>query len=402
MKTPIGLITLCCFVFLSLSTSAQIDVGKKLKKVEKKVEKEVDKTIDKGLDEAEKTVKEGVSKDKEKKTAKDEKRKPEVSNQKTAKDTSVTKSSGQKLKAWSKYDFVSGDKIIFEDNLVGEQNGEFPSKWDLVKGNAENAVFGGENVVSFVQTNTEIRPLMKTANYLPELFTIEFDVYFYNKYNEAYTLRLKNVKSIDIRTHRVSMGSYSGSPEVPPQEPGWHHIALSFDKRAMKVYFDQDRLLNIPNLKDKPTEFSISALSHGAKAGDPALLRNIRIAEGGVKLYARFLTEGKIVTRGILFESGKAVIKPESMGVINEIVALMKDHPEVNFRIEGHTDSDGDDAFNQKLSDERAEAVKTEFVKLGINSSRMQTKGWGESKPVDGNATPEGKANNRRVEFVKM
>ncbi|MEK9137802.1 MAG: OmpA family protein, partial [Bacteroidota bacterium] len=264
------------------------------------------------------------------------------------------------------------------------------------------ALFGGENVVSFVQTNTEIRPLMKTANYLPELFTIEFDVYFYNKYNEAYTLRLKSVKSIDIRTHRVSMGNYSGSPEVPPKEPGWHHIALSFNKRALKVYFDQDRLLNIPNLKEKPTEFSVSALSHGAKAGDPALLRNIRIAEGGVKLYDRFLTEGKIVTRGILFESGKAVIKPESMGVINEIVALMKDHPEVNFRIEGHTDSDGDDAFNQKLSDERAGAVKTEFVKLGIDALRLQTKGWGESKPVDGNATPEGKANNRRVEFVKM
>ncbi|MCH7772081.1 MAG: OmpA family protein [Bacteroidetes bacterium] len=80
----------------------------------------------------------------------------------------------------------------------------------------------------------------------------------------------------------------------------------------------------------------------------------------------------------------------------------MIEHPDLNFRIEGHTDSDGDESFNQKLSEDRAAAVKVMLVKLGIDGSRLESKGWGESKPVSDNSTPEGKANNRRVEFVKI
>jgi len=338
MKASIFLLAIFCFVLLSLNTNALIDRGETIPKTsEKKIEKEADKTIDRGQGE------------------------------------------NEERKVWSKYDFVPGDKIIVQDDLVGEQIGEFPSKWNLSNGNAEIAMLGDTKVISFVQNKTEITPLIKNEDYLPEIFTIEFDVYFYKKYNEAYFLKLKN-----------------------SAKTGWHHIALSFNKRALKVYFDQTRVLNIPNIEKKPTSFSISALSHGASRGDPALIKDSRIAEGGVKLYDRLVTEGKIVTRGILFDSGKSTIKPESMGVINEIVKLMKDHPEINFSIEGHTDSDGEEAFNQKLSEQRAEAVKVRLINLGIDESRLQTKGWGESKAVDDNSTPEGKANNRRVEFIKI
>jgi len=89
------------------------------------------------------------------------------------------------------------------------------------------------------------------------------------------------------------------------------------------------------------------------------------------------------------------------MGVINEIAALMKQHPEIKFSVEGHTDTDGDDAFNQTLSEQRAETVVNTLKEMGIDTGRLVSKGWGESKPVDSNSTPEGKANNRRVEFVK-
>ena len=90
------------------------------------------------------------------------------------------------------------------------------------------------------------------------------------------------------------------------------------------------------------------------------------------------------------------------MGVINEIATLMKEHPEVNFSVEGHTDSDGDDDLNQVLSQQRAETVVRTLKEMGVDGSRMTSKGWGESKPMDTNATAEGKANNRRVEFVKI
>jgi outer membrane protein OmpA-like peptidoglycan-associated protein len=97
----------------------------------------------------------------------------------------------------------------------------------------------------------------------------------------------------------------------------------------------------------------------------------------------------------------KATIKPESMGVINSIVQLMKDHPEIKLSVEGHTDSDGDDASNQILSEKRAQAVVAELTKMGVAAVRLTSKGWGETKPVGPNNTAEGKAANRRVEFVK-
>ena len=369
------LITVCF-----LSTSAHAQLGDILKKgVEKKAEKEVEKALDEALSEDEEEAQEDTSSTEGEKKAQE-----------------------QKLKVWSKYDFVPGDEIIFEDDLAAEQNGEFPSKWDLVKGNAENALLGDEKVISFAQNQTEISPLMTAEEYLPEIFTIEFDVYFYNKYNEAYMLNLKGIDKITIRRNKVSMGQFEGNPGEGSEATGWHHIALSFNKRALKVYYDQTRVLNVPNVKTKPTAFSISALSHGARSGDPALIRSIWIAEGGVNLYDRLQTEKEIVTRGIHFDIGKAIIRPESMGVINEIVKLMKDHPEIKFSIEGHTDSDGEEAYNQDLSERRAAAVATTFVGMGIDGARLQTKGWGESKPLNDNATPEEKANNRRVVFVKI
>ena len=114
------------------------------------------------------------------------------------------------------------------------------------------------------------------------------------------------------------------------------------------------------------------------------------------------MQDGKIVASGIRFDVNKATIKPESMGVINEIAKLMKDHPEISFSVEGHTDSDGEEAFNQDLSERRAKAVADQLAKMGINNSRMTSRGWGESKPAGPNNTSEGKAANRRVEFVKI
>ena len=80
----------------------------------------------------------------------------------------------------------------------------------------------------------------------------------------------------------------------------------------------------------------------------------------------------------------------------------MTDHPELKFSIEGHTDSDGDNELNQQLSKDRAQAVLKQLVSMGIENTRLTSKGFGETLPIDSNDTPEGKANNRRVEFVKM
>ena len=90
------------------------------------------------------------------------------------------------------------------------------------------------------------------------------------------------------------------------------------------------------------------------------------------------------------------------MGVINYVFSMMNDNPGLNFYVEGHTDSDGDDSLNLKLSEDRAKAVADLLISMGISQNRLKTAGWGESKPTSDNSTPEGKANNRRVEFIKF
>jgi OmpA-OmpF porin, OOP family len=135
----------------------------------------------------------------------------------------------------------------------------------------------------------------------------------------------------------------------------------------------------------------------------PIIFTNVRVAEGGgMNMLQKLTTDGRLVIHGIRFDYNKATIKPESMGVLNEIAKLIKDNASVKFEIQGHTDSDGDDAYNMKLSQARAEAVKAVLVDMGIDASNLTPKGFGKSKPLSDNSTPEGKAINRRVEFVKL
>jgi outer membrane protein OmpA-like peptidoglycan-associated protein len=103
----------------------------------------------------------------------------------------------------------------------------------------------------------------------------------------------------------------------------------------------------------------------------------------------------------ILFDSAKSSFQKQTYPVLVAITAILKEYPNSNFSLEGHTDSDGKDASNQTLSEERASAVKSYLVENGISAARLTSKGFGESAPVDSNKTAAGKANNRRVE-VKL
>jgi OmpA-OmpF porin, OOP family len=102
----------------------------------------------------------------------------------------------------------------------------------------------------------------------------------------------------------------------------------------------------------------------------------------------------------VFFESGKAIIKPESFKLLDEIALVLLDHPEiVMVRIEGHTDSKGADADNLKLSQARAESVRTYFSDKGVELSRMSAVGFGETRPIDPGTTAVALEKNRRVEF---
>lgn len=428
MKT-IKLILACTF-FLGFTVNTNAQFIEKLAKkthnkvereAEKRTEKRVNKGIDKVFDKAEECIDDTVKvNDKNSKTTSCKKGQ---TNEIADKETTGNHQQPQSVLTWAKYDFVPGTEIIFEDNQQGEQNGEFPCKWDLVSGVIENATLDGENVIYFRETGNfpnGITPLLKnpSADYLPEEFTIEFDAYFekgkYNDYHVFfYDAKNKSQKRIKDGFVRFYVNSakygYTGTEKQlestkfgnkDTENSHWRHIAISFNKRAMKVYFDDTRLLNIPNITDNLTGITLS-VNHASQDNNQ-FIKNIRIAKGAVPLYDKVLTDGKFVTTGIKFDVNKATLKPESMGTINYVVKMMQDNPDWRFSIEGHTDSDGADSANQTLSEKRAEAVRVQLIKSGIAADRLTSKGWGESNPATDNDTPEGKAQNRRVEFIKL
>ena len=113
-------------------------------------------------------------------------------------------------------------------------------------------------------------------------------------------------------------------------------------------------------------------------------------------------SKGFIDIYGINFDINKAIVKAESYPIIEQITTYLKDHPQMKVVIEGHTDNTGSDELNMKLSEKRAASIKAELVKRGIDTSRMETKGYGASKPVADNKTAAGRTQNRRVTIKKQ
>ncbi len=412
------------------SQKVKVDVKEKvIEATDDRANRKTDEVIDAGFDKIEEGIG-NIFKKKEKKTRDDpsgqEAEKEESGNAGTAsgKNRSEAKGSNQSqltLK-WNKYDFVPGEKIIFEDNQEGEENGEFPSRWDLAGGGSvENASFGDQNVIYFKEAESCIIPFFKepAKDNLPDLFTVEFDCWFEpDEYCQYYVdfwdhkNQSESIIDIDpliINANHAGIndageGFYPGFEEKGEITNGyWRHVAISFNTRALKVYLDDARVVNIPNLGINPEGITIccDGMNTVGSRGVNRFVKNVRVAEGAVKLYDKLMQDGRIITNGIRFDVNKATIKPESMGVINSIYSLLNDHPEISLSVEGHTDSDGDDDSNQSLSERRAQAVADQLVKMGIDGSRLKSVGWGEIMPIGPNITPEGKAANRRVEFVK-
>jgi OOP family OmpA-OmpF porin len=313
---------------------------------------------------------------------------------------------------WAKFDFVPGDRVIFEDDLVGEENGEFPSRWDLVSGNVEVAEFGGENVIMFRDGAPSIVPYFQETkeDYLPDVFTVEFDLYCSSSDFVLYLYDRKNQESgsptgyTDLEISYYHMDFATSNSDYPNKENlaerRWMHVSVAYTNGKLKAYMDDTRLINIPRIDFDPK--GITLYTYHANQDRLFYVKNVRIAEGGVKYYDRVMEDGKIVATGIRFDTGKSTLKPESMGVINEIYDLMVKYPELKFSVEGHTDNVGDDASNMTLSADRAESVMNTLIDMGIAGDRLSSRGLGETMPMDDNNNPEGRANNRRVEFVKI
>jgi OOP family OmpA-OmpF porin len=174
-------------------------------------------------------------------------------------------------------------------------------------------------------------------------------------------------------------------------------------KSSIKCYIDEERVANVPKVENfNPVGFQLRQRPY-KDPENPTLFRGFRFAEGGKSMREQLDETGKIITHGILFDVNSAKIKGESYKTLKDIGQLLTDDAALRLSIEGHTDSDGSDEHNATLSQNRANSVRDYLIStFKVDSGRLEAKGWGESKPIDTNDSPEGKANNRRVELVKL
>lgn len=423
----LGRILTILLLMLAFSVSADAqgfikNLGKKaVEKVKQKIENKVERETDEAMDD----VLDGKKSDKKSsKQAKD----ADFEEANTDNDPQTSTSS----------DFKRGEVILFQDDITAETVGEFPSKWDLLDGNAEVKSLGGVKAIE-VTNNGVITPLIKEEGaYLPEEFTIEYEFYYWTGGKEniglndmKLTLASNTDRSrwagyygegvafclthgvYDTSDHKYAYNNGNGTDTKDTGfeynfKRGWNQVAISFNKRALKVYFNGKRVINLPRVL-QPTWMSFQV---PFEYENLTFIRNVVIAKGAVALYDRneqsmtvvekaIAETGKFVTNNILFDTGKATLKQESMIEIMKVADYMKKNPTARFEVQGHTDNQGSDKINDPLSQQRAEAIVKALEGLGVDGFNLKAVGKGSHEPVADNATEAGRAQNRRVEFIK-
>ena len=307
------------------------------------------------------------------------------------------------------YDFEPGERRVLTVDYSEDNLGDFPRRFDLVSGSWEIIDWEGDRYLRAVSGGSLAIVLPET---LPEKFTLETAVSVQHG-NASFAIApgpsSYRGSAVSVRFTQAGVTNVQG--EGPQVMTSHDHELVSTsvvplrvmaDGEHMKVYFGEKRVANVPN-SIFPRSDTLYVSVEWAYPEMPILMGPIHIASGGADLYSRLERDGRVATQGILFDVNSDRISSESAPTLSEIATMLRQHPELRISIEGHTDSDGETAFNQELSEARAAAVKRYLVEsYVIDASRLETAGFGESRPVASNDTPEGKQENRRVELVRL
>jgi OOP family OmpA-OmpF porin len=318
-------------------------------------------------------------------------------------------------KVWANYDFVPGQRSIFFTDFTEDQVGNFPQRLEFKTGGMEIVEFeGGQRALKATTTSDLIIPLSEP---LPEKFTIELDVINRNSQGTAAnTFEIAGGKELNYESTWIGWGHLGLTAQgggtateirtKPEDEKRYVGKPASFrmlgDGKAVKLYADEKRIANIPNASFKRDNALFLRLQARDDDQNAVYVTRIRVAESEKSIYDELTAKGRWVTQGILFDTGKSEIKPESTPTLKQIAATLKQHSELKVEVQGHTDNVGKPDANLKLSQARADAVKQALItQYGVTADQLSAKGYGDTKPATDNKTAEGRANNRRVELVK-
>jgi outer membrane protein OmpA-like peptidoglycan-associated protein len=419
-------------------SSIHAQVLKRLgERAKNKMEQKAGDKVDKGIDDATDGKKKDDKKSDQTSSSSSEKESSEVA---SADKEEAASSEPAPMKAYSRYDFIPGEKVFAYEDFSTTEVGDFPQRWNT-NGTAE-VVTLSTKPGKWLKMNKEAAFYPEFITDLPENFTIEFDLGVNNTWNSYpfhFTItKLKSPDAFADYSHYVrwqgehtihlnfkpAVNSYDGNSQILVGSDGNHsinndvnfktwnngknnfgHISIWRQKERLRVYINGEKIYDLPKAFKSDAKYSsiVFAMQPGYKEDDYMVLGNIRLAVGAPDTRNKLITEGKFVTTGIMFDVNKDVIKPESYGTLKSIAGVLNENADVKVKIVGHTDADGDEKSNLELSKKRAEAVKASLVKdFNVDEARMETDGKGESQPADKNNTVTGKANNRRVEFIKL
>lgn len=452
MKKLLLLLTATGILFTSHAQFIKRMADRAKNKLEQKAGDKVDKSIDDATDGKKNEKKDNNSSDNTANNPNNNSNNSSSNNPQSSKNDeasndgatpSSTSGAAPKLEAYSKYDFVPGEKIIAYEDFSKTEIGDFPERWNT---NATAEVVTLNNKEGkWMQIAKEGIFHPEFINSLPENFTLEFDLGVNDNWNSwPIAFNIANLKKpedfanyginvqwqgehaihLEFKPYTVN-GSKGTSLIAAGKDQGnqinntvsftnWDatagkkfaHISIWRQKQRLRVYLNGDKIWDIPRAFDAIAKYNavtIGCRGAWAQQNDYFLLGNMRLAIGAPDTRNKLVTEGKFVTSGILFDVNEAVVKAESYGTLKDIAKVLQENGDIRVKIVGHTDSDGDDAKNMDLSKRRAAAVKAALhSEFGISESRMETDGKGESQPVDKNDSVTGKANNRRVEFIKL
>ncbi|PSL48348.1 outer membrane protein OmpA-like peptidoglycan-associated protein [Chitinophaga niastensis] len=420
-------------VVCALGGSVRAQLFDRIKnKVQQKVNDAVDKTIDKATEAKKKdTPASGNVPDVKATTENGAVNTTANGNAGTTVNTNIT--------SYSRFDFVPGEKIIVEESFSQDPIGEFPGQWNTHSGAELVTVSNRPGKWLRIQQDGVFFPEYINSNF-PDNFTLQVDVMANNEISNIGSLAISLIKA-DNTEEKFNYGTAASTTtpsfkvELTPRSSGsgvfryssnlieehsisdiaafnvpkknFVKVSIWRQKQRVRVYLDDNKILDLPRALDPNTILNTLAFHTYAPTFDSPdgafFISNIRLAVGAPDTRNKLITEGKFVTHGILFNTNSDEIQAESYGALKDIAAVLTDNPALRVKIVGHTDTDGNEQLNLDLSKRRAEAVKTALNKtFNIDLTRMETNGKGKTQPIDNNTTDVGKANNRRVEFVKI
>jgi OmpA-OmpF porin, OOP family len=309
----------------------------------------------------------------------------------------------------TKIEFMPGEKTIFYDDLSDMPPGEPPPHWKLRGPAAELRMGGGLRELWFPTTGDETE-LTSGHVTIPKNFTFEVVVAPNPAYQSHFDWKFQTATDDDVlKLHMEGGGDYGtfpvdaeagedigqADPKVDQSKP--IHVALWMQDGRLRVYENGERVIDANQVELKQPIDHIRMDTTG-----PIGFRSVRLAESAPDPAAVLASSGKFVTHGIYFDTDSDMLKPESAPVVKAISNALYKNPGIKVEIDGYTDSTGDAAHNLDLSKRRAAAVMKVLVsQFGIDQGRLTANGFGAANPVASNDTPDGRAQNRRVEFIK-